>query len=348
MSSHTKSLHISNFKSIRELHLEDCRRINVFVGKPNTGKSNILEALAMLANPSFAGTKEIRFESTSDLIIENERSLGVIIETDQEHFNFKHDKQTSFYTGELSTEEGRAVLSNNNVKLINEKPKVKMLEDGALHGSSDVFMIGNIKYYRYTNIHDILKDGVLQKQFDYLVPPFGKNLFNILDINKSIQEQVAGWFEAYGLDLLLDKKTAAIYVQKKKGRVAYNLPFSLTSDTLLRSIFYYAAIKSNTDSILVFEEPEVHSYPPYIQMLAQTMADSTTNQFFIATHSPYLLSTLIEETPQADLRIYLTHYIDYETKVEALSDDDIQDVVENNIDLFFNIERYSKLHANSR
>ena len=35
-------LEISNFKSIKHLQL-DYRRINIFIGEPNVGKSNILE-----------------------------------------------------------------------------------------------------------------------------------------------------------------------------------------------------------------------------------------------------------------------------------------------------------------
>jgi recombinational DNA repair ATPase RecF len=37
---------IKNFKSIKDLHL-DCKRVNVFIGKPNVGKSNILEGLGL-------------------------------------------------------------------------------------------------------------------------------------------------------------------------------------------------------------------------------------------------------------------------------------------------------------
>ena len=36
-------LRIKNFKPIRDLSL-DCRRVNVLIGDPNTGKSNILES----------------------------------------------------------------------------------------------------------------------------------------------------------------------------------------------------------------------------------------------------------------------------------------------------------------
>jgi AAA15 family ATPase/GTPase len=40
------NLEISNFKLIKHLGL-DCKRINLFIGEPNTGKSNILEALGI-------------------------------------------------------------------------------------------------------------------------------------------------------------------------------------------------------------------------------------------------------------------------------------------------------------
>ena len=44
MSYHWSELRIQNYKSIKDLHLE-CGKINVFIGPPNSGKSNILEAL---------------------------------------------------------------------------------------------------------------------------------------------------------------------------------------------------------------------------------------------------------------------------------------------------------------
>ncbi len=47
-----KHLQIKNYKSIKQLDLE-CSRINVFVGRPNAGKSNILEALALDQLSSF-------------------------------------------------------------------------------------------------------------------------------------------------------------------------------------------------------------------------------------------------------------------------------------------------------
>jgi AAA15 family ATPase/GTPase len=41
-------LSISNFKSVRKLDI-DCKKVNLFIGEPNTGKSNILEAMALMS-----------------------------------------------------------------------------------------------------------------------------------------------------------------------------------------------------------------------------------------------------------------------------------------------------------
>ena len=43
-----RRLSIGNFKSLKELEI-DCKRINLLIGEPNTGKSNILELLGLLS-----------------------------------------------------------------------------------------------------------------------------------------------------------------------------------------------------------------------------------------------------------------------------------------------------------
>lgn len=44
-----KNIHIENFKSAKNVELTDCKRINLLIGKPNVGKSNLLEALSLFA-----------------------------------------------------------------------------------------------------------------------------------------------------------------------------------------------------------------------------------------------------------------------------------------------------------
>lgn len=74
---HTKisHVHINNFKSIKNVVLNDCRRINLFIGKPNVGKSNLLEAMSLFCLPYLKFAKKrsilqfIRVESDAELFL---------------------------------------------------------------------------------------------------------------------------------------------------------------------------------------------------------------------------------------------------------------------------------------
>ncbi|MEK7399413.1 MAG: AAA family ATPase [Candidatus Poribacteria bacterium] len=66
-------LSIRNFKSIKEMDI-DCARVNLFIGEPNTGKSNILEALGLLSWCGCEGASLndfVRFQYTSNLFYDN-------------------------------------------------------------------------------------------------------------------------------------------------------------------------------------------------------------------------------------------------------------------------------------
>src|ERR1700712_4630450 len=66
-------IHISNFKSIRDSRISDCKRINLIIGRPNVGKSNILEALSLFSIPYL---RENSSRKLSYLIrLENETEL---------------------------------------------------------------------------------------------------------------------------------------------------------------------------------------------------------------------------------------------------------------------------------
>ena len=71
-----KRLTIKSFKSIKSVELE-CNRINVFIGSPNTGKSNILEALSYLSY--FFSPKSKHGSNLEDFIRFDHRSVYFII-----------------------------------------------------------------------------------------------------------------------------------------------------------------------------------------------------------------------------------------------------------------------------
>lgn len=47
MPQFIQNIQIKNFKSAKNVRFEDCKRINLLIGKPNVGKSNLLEALSI-------------------------------------------------------------------------------------------------------------------------------------------------------------------------------------------------------------------------------------------------------------------------------------------------------------
>ena len=75
-------LEIRNFKSVEHMDL-DCRRVNVLIGEPNTGKSNILEALGLISYVGYSNTPAdlqafVRYDEVSNLFYDGD--LGRRIE----------------------------------------------------------------------------------------------------------------------------------------------------------------------------------------------------------------------------------------------------------------------------
>ena len=50
-------VNIKNFKSIKDLTMS-CKKLNVFIGEPNSGKSNIIEALSLQCQNAIGQTLE--------------------------------------------------------------------------------------------------------------------------------------------------------------------------------------------------------------------------------------------------------------------------------------------------
>src|SRR5271169_1576888 len=84
MTNFIDRIGIENFKSIQSCQITGCKRINLFIGRPNVGKSNILEALSLFSIPFL---RENISKKLSDLIrLENEAELFYNGNTDRDAF----------------------------------------------------------------------------------------------------------------------------------------------------------------------------------------------------------------------------------------------------------------------
>ncbi|WP_394368950.1 AAA family ATPase [Hymenobacter ruricola] len=153
------------------------------------------------------------------------------------------------------------------------------------------------------------------------------------------------------MKLLLRMVSNELEVVKEDGGLIYSYPYSSIADTLQRIIFYLAAIESNDDAVILLEEPEAHSYPVYVSMLGRRMVESRNNQFFVATHSPYLITEILEqmlpdEGQASELAIFVAYYEDYQTKVKQLSDEEVRAIRVDELDVFYNMSRFIPRPAN--
>jgi AAA15 family ATPase/GTPase len=314
-----ETLSIRNFKSVKELNI-DCSKVNVFIGEPNTGKSNILEGLGILSwmsNPERTPIRDyVRFKVMTNLFYDDliENTVQVKING---NYGYIYSYQNNAYTF---------------TPLNKEKIQYQFDINGNQKNHHTLMDPKHIKFYRFKN--KIERNSDLA---GHLLPSEGSNIFTLIFSNKELRSMVANIFENYGLRLVLKPQERVIEYQKIVNDIVISYPYELLSDTLKRIIFYNLAIESNKDSTLVFEEPEAHAFPFYTKYLGERIASDPTNQYFIATHNPYLLNPLIEKSQKGSVKVFVTYYEDYETKIKPLDKDAIAEISE--FDPFLNIDR---------
>ena len=319
------TLEIKNFKSILALKL-DCKRINVFIGEPNTGKSNILESLGMLSFPHHASGGSlgdfVRLENTGDLFYD--QNLGDPMEINWGAYSFRLAFESGGFNGTYDIGE------------------VRLSHIGGDHSRLTVTSgtrkeMSTYKFYKFRVMRPPVRFE--RPDSDYLLPPSGDNMVSLLLAHKKLRAAVNELLTPIGLRIGLRPQEKTIEIVKDYQDVIISYPYALISDTLQRVVFYMAAILTNKQSVLAFEEPEAHAFPFHTKYLAEMIAlDENENQYFIATHNPYFLLPVLEKAPKADVAVFVTYYEDYQTKVRPLSPSEIEDSLE--IDIFSNLGHF--------
>jgi AAA15 family ATPase/GTPase len=350
MATFFNSVHITNFKSLKDVTLSDCRRINLLIGKPNVGKSNILEAIGTHSLPYIKyneGAKIIQFirmENIPELFFNGDTLQVARIEAKD---NTNHDKicYVTYKDGLVDfsitqiNKTDHADQINQFISIDNSLNWTK-INTSSTSGNYPNPVPPKVKYYKFHHPFIFKK----QKFFlPYLLPPCGTNLFDVIQANKKLRTDLSRLFSEFGQKFLFDNGTYALRIIKTlEDDNIISFPYSSIADTLQRIIFFKAAITSNQDSILLFEEPEAHCFPPYIAHLTQEIINSESNQFFIATHSPYVLTTCLErESSRKDVAIFIADFKAGQTVINRLSDDELDEVYEYGLDLFFNSELFT-------
>jgi hypothetical protein len=348
-----KNIEIKNFKSIRHLRIDGCKRINVFIGYPNTGKSNILEALSLFSIDKGAGrfTSFVRAEELTTLFFDGnvEREVEVMVNGNNKFFGQLLGPNEIVFSwhlyekDDIDSKKPKGILKyhkvegNDEVRAWDSIFTRQVRPPGFQEELEKEGLLATVKKYSFHK-NVIYSSG----KYDSLALPYGENIFDIVRTHQGIRTEVASLFDFYQLELLYNSTEKKFSILKRLDKdTVFTIPYPLVSDTLQRLIFYKAAIKSNKESILLFEEPEAHMFPPYIRSFTTDVIFDKSNQFFVGTHSPYVLDAFAEDAPE-DLSIYLIYYENGETRVKLMSESDMAEVREYGVDLFYNLESYLK------
>ena len=320
-----KSVSVKNFKSVKSITLSDCRRINVLIDRPNVGKSNLLEALALYDVPYMVNTSNksiknlVRIENTADL--------------------FHNCISTSHIE----------VMADDNSLAVNRSANNGL--------TVDISIQGDISKYTFTpslNISTKKEPTVLPDILAYffpenfvaesskarfLLPPYGVNLMETVANLPNLKSNLAELFHGYGLKMMFDSGSQQIKAMRVNELDMFLVPFNSLADSLQRLIFYKSAIDSNRNKVICFEEPEAHTFPPYISNVVNDIIASEDNQFFITTHSPYVMNALLESAGD-DLAVFVVEMENNATVVYHLSEQQLQETYDNGMDMFYNLEAY--------
>ena len=356
-----KQLEIKNFKSIKHVKF-DISRVNLYIGKSNSGKSNLIEALTLF---NFIQGKEkrnieptlIRYTSLDNLFYDRNLTNDIEVSIDKDlalvtyysglnaFFHIINPLAEFLQNRESYSKQATSINAVLENKILNEAKahpadyfsKLAALDMNGqiLSGAGALAEENPIRRYKF-------RDGVpYGNPFAAYLKTSGDNLYAIVQGNPDVREWINSFYEEFGLEFLMDYSSRTFEVQKKGKGIVYKIPFELTPDTFRRMLFHVAAIYSNKNATILLEEPESHSFPPYVKELSELIKADKDNTYFITTHSPYFFNSMVEDSEKVkDISFFHVYYEDYQTKIKKLTQEELDNISGSGADIFFNIDSF--------
>ncbi len=341
---------IAGFKSIRHARLE-LKPVTVFIGPPDSGKSNTLEALGLASYLAYGGTVYDYFRAEDFTAISYRMIFGQV-----STYYYLNGKQVATIHCTAEAEKTRFQVNVGRATASIELGKDWVSSPANV--GEEVTALARVRFYRFSGRvkpfpqHSVLLAGFEEKYREklaenVLLPPHGGNLSylvarseRVADLVKAVLEE-AGFSDAMVLRLPGGIEEVAAIARVARG-LAIAIPHSLLADGLINYMLTLTALETEPPNwvshllpnIVAFEEPELHAFPYLVHSLAEHIAGKVKRRddFFIVltTHNPYMLITLLEKTPLDKMVVYYV-YMDkknLETRYVMLTREALEAILE--------------------
>ncbi len=325
-----KNLKIENFRCIPYFELENVKPINIFVGRNNTGKSSILEAVA-LAYTSPTGFLDVFGNDLLKVFIERRGgfdNIDYFIRVGEKEANIEINKEIKlrilYKEKDFPSEHEKTFkelvlkhIDENRISLLqnvitywlqkregaeekSDREKIETIEK--ISKSKKLLLIAYknddiLSYYLIVKKYPIMKSNEMVSNIIFE----GENI--VLNL-KEIYNSLVSRGEIINLIKILKEKlyiedlrvaNGEIYVFQEG--VKKPVPLSLMGDgflALLKKIVINLYIDKG---IVILEEPENHMHPGYLEFMVKELSESAREgkmQLFISTHSLELIENFLE------------------------------------------------------
>lgn len=315
-----KDIEIKNFRGIKELKIENCELINLFVGKNNSSKTSILESLFTLSG-SLSPEIIVRINLFRDLGFNEQEDLRLIFN----NLNFSDDihiKATGFNENrrELeisptsSDEKGRTLSKNlqrdngdfnssyssSNINELalkttvkerhssEKKATAKLIFNGGEFKSENAFIKGSDNNRAVYVRQNLNLSQNLEKELEDLI--ITKQYFEIVDVLRQVDPTIKNLSLGHN---------RMIYVDNDLDRL---IPINLLGDGIRRLLGVILAIYNSRNGIVLIDEIDNGLHYSALKSLWKSIIYTATKcnvQVFVSTHNyetiKYLAECLDEE-----------------------------------------------------
>ncbi|WP_428737240.1 ATP-dependent nuclease [Sulfurimonas sp.] len=339
-----RSFGIKNFRSFDEdgIYLKNIKKLNIFIGKNNSGKSTVLRFLKYLSE----SIKQNKLHNFPSEIHEEHKRNGqktsFIIPFSHEELNFPDIKAHILDPFEIefrfkdSQMNGMSLFDSLNASQLNKCINIKNSDiyqyDSRVIGQLKMRLEDRLKASMAEIIKKEFKDVIYIPHFRTIGRTFDGNLSEIngSDIISKMFEmqhpsvgQEAKQKQFFKIENfikeLLKVETLEMEIPHTRDNILINmhgnrLPLDSFGTGIHQLVILCSALVMNDNKIVCIEEPEVYLHPELQRMFLDFLIKETNHTYFISTHSNVFIDF------NQDIQVNHVTYDGISTKIEQINE----------------------------